>query len=131
VNDLDSLLPQVISGWQRGSAEVIESDATVSFTPVSSGEISRALYAVHDRQSPEGALEFIEKTSKVAYPEAGAQVRVGSVDGYFGTDGNRLATVAFVRGRFAFEILVTMPGGNPASQRDAAIALAREFEAAQ
>jgi hypothetical protein len=131
VGDLDSLLPQVISGWQRGSTEVVASDATVPFGPTTSGDISRALYSVHDRESVEGALEFIEMTSKVAYRQDGAQVRVGTVDGYFGTDGSRLATVAFARGRFAFEVVVTVPDGDPASQTDAAIALAREFEAAK
>jgi hypothetical protein len=129
VGDLDSLLPQLISGWQRGAPVATDVDATVPFTPTTSQAMSRALYTVHDRGSAEAAQAFIDRTSKVAYRENGATVNVGVVEGYFGTDGSRLATVAFTRGRFAFEVVVTVPGGDPASSKDAVVALAREFEA--
>lgn len=129
IGDLDVLLPQVISGWQRGTTEKTEADATVSFSASLPGPASRALYAVHDRGSADGALKFIEDTSKVVYRSDGASVRVGAVDGYFGTDGNRLATIAFARGRFAFEVVVTVSEGAPASARDVTMVLAREFEA--
>ncbi|MDF1542768.1 MAG: hypothetical protein RQ731_07860 [Anaerosomatales bacterium] len=131
VTDLALLLPQVITGWERGSPLVEGSDATVSFSPTSAGTVSRALYSVHDRGSVEGALAFIENTSKVAFSSNGADVRIGQENGYFGSDERRLATAVFARGRFAFEVVVTVPDGNPASARDAAIALAGEFEAAQ
>lgn len=129
VNDLDSLLPQVISEWQRGSPVVSDADATVSFLPSASESISRALYSVHDRGSADAAVAFVDNTSKVAYGQNGASVSVGVVDGYFGTDGNRLATIAFARGRYAFEVVVTVPEGDPAAVRDATIVLAREFQA--
>jgi tetratricopeptide (TPR) repeat protein len=131
VSNMDSLLPQVISGWRRGSSVVDATSATVPFSPDTPGEISRALYSVNDRGSAAAALEFLENTSKVAYSQDGASMDVGVVNGYFGTDGNRLATVAFARGQFAFEVVVTVPGGDPASVKDAATALAREFEAAR
>ncbi len=129
VGDLDALLPQVISGWQRGTAEKTDVDATVPFTAAPTTAVSRALYAVHDRGSADDAVRFIEDTSKVVYSSDGSTVPVGVVDGYFGTDGGRLATVAFARGRYAFEVVVTVSEGEPASVRDAAIALAREFGA--
>ena len=131
VSDLASLLPQVVSGWVRGSPLAEGSDATVSFSPTSAGQISRALYSVHDRGSVEGARAFIENTSKIAYARDGADVRIGRETGYFGTDGTRLATAAFARGRFAFEVVVTVPDGGLASARDATVALGAEFEAAK
>lgn len=131
VSDLASLLPQVISGWERGSPLVDGADATVTFSPASAGPMSRALYAVHDRGSVEGARAFIEDTSKIAYRNDGADVRIGREMGYFGTDGARLATAAFARGRFAFEVVVTVPDGDPASFKDATVALGAEFEAAK
>lgn len=129
VGDLDALLPQVISGWQRGTAEKTDVDATVPFMAVSTTGVSRALYTVHDRGSADDAVRFIEDTSKVVYSSDGSPVRVGVVDGYFGTDGSRLATVAFARGRYAFEVVITVSDGEPASAKDAAVALAREFGA--
>ncbi|MBE0417669.1 MAG: hypothetical protein IBX63_07880 [Coriobacteriia bacterium] len=129
VGDLRSLLPEVISGWRRGTPVVDSTDATVSFEPVNPGAISRVVYSVHDRGSAAEAEAFIENTSKMAYPVDGASVPAGVVDGYFGTDGTRLAMVAFARGRFAFEVMVVVPGGDPASAKESAIALAREFEA--
>jgi hypothetical protein len=41
VSNMDSLLPQVISGWQRGSPVVDDTSATVPFSPDTPGEISR------------------------------------------------------------------------------------------
>ncbi|MBW6468551.1 MAG: tetratricopeptide repeat protein [Coriobacteriia bacterium] len=131
VGDLASLLPQVISGWERGSPLVEDADATVSFSPANAGAVSRALYSVHDRGSVEGARAFIEDTSKMAYASDGADVRIGREPGYFGTDGARLATAVFARGRFTFEVVVTVPDGSPASARDATVGLGAEFEAAK
>lgn len=127
--DLRSLVPDAITGWRRGTPVVSDTDVAVPFEPVAPGTVSRALYSVHDRGSAEAATAFVDTTSMVVYESDGAQVRVGAVDGYFGTDGNRLATVAFARGRYAFEVVVTVPGGTPVSVKEAAIALAREFEA--
>lgn len=128
-SDLRSLLPEIIGGWTRGTLVSDGTDATVPFSPNTAGDLSRLLYSVHDMGSPEAALDFIEGTSKVAYPHSGAVVPVGVVEGYFGTDGSRLATVAFARGRFAFEVVVTVLDGDPSTHKDAVRFLAREFEA--
>ena len=38
---------------------------------------------------------------------------IDGAPGYFGTDGTRYATYVYVRGRYAFEVLVTGNGRNP------------------
>lgn len=128
-NDLRALLPDVITGWRRGTRVADDTDATVPFEPATAGTISRVIYSVHDRGSAQRAVEFVENTSKTVFATDGSSVRVGVVDGYFGTDGNRLATIAFARGQFAFEVVAVTPDGVTASVKDALIDLAREFEA--
>lgn len=128
-SDLRTMLPDVITGWTRGTRVADDTDATVPFDPASPQAVSRVIYSVHDRGSADAALAFVENTSKVVFTTAGAPVRVGVLDGYFGTDGNRLATVAFARGRFAFEVVVVVPDGDIAAVRADAITLAQEFEA--
>lgn len=127
--DLRALLPEVITEWRRGNPVASDTDATVPFEAANPVDITRTLYSVHDLGSPDAAAGFVETTSKSAYSRDSAAVRVGVMDAYFGTDGGRLATVAFSRGRFAFEVVVTVPAGFPASAKDGAIALALEFEA--
>lgn len=131
VADISTLLPQLIKGWERGAPVADDVSATVAFLSADSGVVSRALYAVHDRGSADGARAFIENTSKVAYSKDGAVVRIGREDGYFGTDGRNLATAVFTRGRFVFETTVTVQEGSPASAKAAATALGEEFEAAR
>lgn len=127
--DMGLLLPELIDGWQRALPDVSEDSAGVSFDPARRGEIRLALFAVHDRENEAAAEQFIEDVSKRAYPEDSASVKVGKMDGYFGTNGTIAATVAFSRGRYAFEVTVTADGVQPRSVREAAIALATEFEA--
>jgi hypothetical protein len=48
--------------------------------------------------------------SKGSFPKDGAVVNVRGTTGYFGTDGMRFASVAFRRGRYVFEVIVTSSG---------------------
>lgn len=125
--DLTKLLPNAAPEYQLGAATTIKPDATVSGTPLSAGTVSLAVWSVHDKGSEAAAKEFITKTSKVAYPTAGSSVTVGGVDGYFGTDGTRYASVSFARGRYAFEVVLTSTGPAPDTLRQAALNAAEAF----
>ena len=127
--DMGLFLPEVIDGWQRGLPDVSQDSAGVSFDPSARGAIRLAVFSVNDRQTEAAAKQFIEDVSKRAYPQDGASVKVGNLDGYFGTNGAIAATVAFARGRYAFEVTVTADNVHPRTVRDAAIGLAQEFEA--
>lgn len=131
MRNLDVLLPQVITGWERGSTVVDETAATVPFLPTKTEALSRALYAVHDRGTPERAKAFIDTTSRAAYLNDVATVKIGREEGYFGTDGHRLATAVFARGQYVFEVVATVDSGEVAAAKDATIAMAQEFEASK
>lgn len=131
MRNLDVLLPQVIVGWERGSTVVDETAATVPFLPTKTEALSRVLYAVHDRGTPERAKAFIDTTSRAAYLNDVATVKIGREEGYFGTDGHRLATAVFARGQYVFEVVATVDSGEVAAAKDATIAMAQEFEASK
>jgi hypothetical protein len=108
---LKKLLPSAMDGFSLGSPQIIAPDATLAGEPNASdtGAIN-VVWAVHDRGSGSSAQKFLDGVSKGLYPKDPAVVTVRGVTGYFGTDGTRFATVAFRRGRYVFEVLVTSSG---------------------
>lgn len=129
VDDLTAMLPAVISGWQRGAPLALDDNASVTFEPAGRSPVTRALFSVNDRGSVKAAQEYIDGPIKRVYSQDGTKVNVGAVEGYSGTDGTRIVAVAFARGRFAFEVLVTVHEGAPVDSRGVAVELANEFEA--
>ena len=75
------------------------------------------------------AQKFLDGVSKGLYSKDPAVVTVRGVTGYFGTDGTRFATVAFRRGRYVFEVIVTS-SGPPADAKALAEKAAAAFPAA-
>ena len=134
VEDLGALLPASLEGYEFGMVTVLGSDANVSADPTSSGPVdvvTRALFSVHDLQNPDAAKSFIASVTKVAFPENSADVTAGGVPAYFGTDGARFATVAFSRGRFAFEVILTTDSGAPGTLLDLSVVAAAAFPDSQ
>ncbi|MBU4557233.1 MAG: tetratricopeptide repeat protein [Actinobacteria bacterium] len=128
VDDLATFLPRAVEGYDLGTPVTDGSDAIVAGTPEGSGSIeSNVLWAVHDLQDPSGAPAFLDRTSKALYPKDSAQVTVGSTTAYFGTDGTRFASVSWVRGRFAFELVMSSGGVSPVELKSAAVAAATAF----
>lgn len=131
VDDVTVLLPAGVEGFRMGSVVADESNAAVPLNPTvesdAYGRVSRVLLSVHDFGDPADAQRFIDQVIKVAYPADAGSVGVDGVDAYFGTDGNRLATVAYTRGRYAFEAVVTASMSTPSSLEDVAVLTARSF----
>lgn len=128
IDDLVSLLPPEVPGFFLGAASDSVADATVSGTPnTGSGTASRALWTVHDRKNARDAAAFLGAVSRSLYPEDGAEIVVDGTKAYFGTDGERFATVAYVRGRYAFEVVLTSISGDPARLRVEAVDAAKSF----
>jgi len=118
IDDLGKLLPEEAEGYALGTQTVVEGDATVSGSPNQPDlAASRAVWTVHDRKTPQSAKVFIERVSKSLHPQDAQSVVVDGVSGYFGTDGTRFATIAFVRGRYVFEVVLTSLDGKPAALR--------------
>jgi hypothetical protein len=124
---LKSLLPTAFPGYSVGGAEQGgPSDANVSATSDQAGSpVANILWTVHDLATSSKANAFLASVSKKLYSKNAAQVRVNDVTAYFGTDGRRFATVAYVRGRYAFEVVVTADA--PAGARGSASAAAAAF----
>lgn len=130
VADVGVLLPESVPGYELALAVVVGPDASVAADPVEGGPVGtvrRALFTVHDRATPDAADAFLRDVTRIAYPNDSANVTVDGVSAYFGTDGTRFAVVAYKRGRFVFEVVVTTAGQSPAALRDATVSAARAF----
>ena len=130
-DDITVFLPAQIDGWVLATPVGVGADGTVGAEPAASNTsmrpVSRVLLAVHDRGTSAKARAFVDGTIKRAYPKDGASVVILGAPGYFGTDGTRLAAVGFARGRYAFEIILTIPTGQPGTFKSAAEGLAAAF----
>ncbi len=128
--DVAVLLPTSVEGLSIGSITQDEITAVVPFDPVGGGPYSasmrRILLSVRDAGSAEVAATYRAQVSQVVYSKNASDVTVHGARGYFGTDGQRLATVSFTRGRFVFEVVVTAVG-DPAGVKDAAVRIASAF----
>lgn len=128
VKPLAKLLPSSAKGYSLGTRVGDSPDVTVSARPTGPpGDVTLALWAVHDRKTAKGAADFITNTSKKAYPKDGTSVSIDGATAYFGTDGVRFATVTYVRGRYVFELILTTTSGAPKQQKSLAEAAAKAF----
>jgi len=122
-----ALLPRTAEGYGLGVKTAADDDATVSGRPGPDMLGSRALWAVHYRGSEKAAAAFIEQVSKDLYPKDRTTVKIDGASAYFGTDGTRFATVAYVRGRYVFEVTLTTLDGTPSALRVEAEKAAKAF----
>lgn len=128
VADLALLLPRSAQGWLLGVPESSATDIALPADPQSPGPATRVVFSVHDLGDSKAARAFIENTSKGVYGRDAEQVTVQGVPAYFGTDGSRFASVAYVRGRYAFEVIMTSTSGvAPSALRALALSAASAF----
>ena len=104
--NISQLLPVAAAGYVMDAPQIVGSDASVSGDPSSGGV--RVIWAVHDRGSAAIASRFISAVSKRAYPKNAKTAVVDGASAYLGTDGRRFATAAYVRGRYVFEVIVSV-----------------------
>jgi uncharacterized protein (DUF2252 family) len=107
--------------------QIVDTDAQVSGEPSTRGV--RVIWAVHDRGSAATAAKFISAVSKKSYPKNAQTVSIDGATAYLGTDGGRYATAAYVRGRYVFEVIVSLQEASSSAvaqavpiARDAAVA---------
>jgi hypothetical protein len=102
----------------------VSDSASVSGGKGSSSD--RFIWTVRDMGSAAKAQAFLTKTSAVLYAKDKANVTVHGAPAYFGTDGASIATVAYARGRYAFELLAPK-GSSLSSAKTAALAAGAMF----
>jgi hypothetical protein len=133
--DVSILLPGAISGWTRGTVVADSAEGQVTYDPPVSSpsypKFVRVTFYVHDFKTDAKAKDFVSGTTKRVYTSEGSPVNIGASTGYSGTDGARLAVVAFARGRYAFEVMVNgRPGVSAADMKALALQLADSLPAA-
>ncbi len=129
IRNLSSVLPTAFPEFDLGQVVKIGADASVAGPAAHGGVIKNISWSVHDRKTPAGAKSFVSKTSKVLFSRNAATVTLRGLSAYFGTDGTKFATISFVRGRFAFEVLATVQGAAPASAKSELVKAANAFPA--
>jgi hypothetical protein len=129
VASVSAQLPAKFEGWLMGSVVDDRTDPSVFAEPKSrSAQATRITWSVHESSSEKNADQFIRKTSEVLYPKSSFVQEVDGAPVYFGTDGARYATVAYVRGRYVFEVLLSAADGvKPGVLGDLAIDAAGAF----
>lgn len=127
VADLAVLLPKSYAGFAVGTPTTDTASAVLVASPTKGGPVSHVQWSVYDRKTANGASQFISGVSKSLYGKDASSVTVHSVSGHFGTDGTLLASVSFVRGRYVFEVVLTVPGGSPSDAKSAAVSAANAF----
>lgn len=136
VADMTTLLPVSVKDWSKGTVVKQKSEALVTFEPNSGNAAGRstvrALVIAHDRGTSAKAQAFITKVDKRVYTKDKTSVDLGAVNAYFASDGTKLAVVAFARGRYAFEVILTaQPRVKPGTLKEAAVVVASRLPAAK
>ncbi len=130
VSDLKKLLPADVPGYAMGTPVADKVLANVPLDPASAdtiGRVSRVLLTVVDRGSAKAASQYVKNTTGVAFSKDSQTLKVDGASAYFGTDGVRLAAVAYSRGRYVFEVVVTSRGEPPRRLRDLSVVVATAF----
>lgn len=130
IENLSAFLPKDFSGYSMGFVAAIGDNADVSAVPAGSGaKAFRIAWGVRDRQTESAAKSYITKTSRTLYSKnPDDKIQIDGASAYFGTDGTELATVAYVRGRYVFEVVVVAEKqGSPESMKSLATEAARAF----
>lgn len=126
---LSRLMPKSAVGFDLGSYAEVDTEVTMSGSPTEGGQpVSVVLWAVHDFGTAAKATKFVSRVKTGAFTKNKATLSVDGVKAYFGTDGIRFATVAFARGRYAFEVIATtVKGAKPVQAKSIALEAARAF----
>jgi len=115
LSTMAKLLPAGFNDYFLGGSTTTQSESQVSATPVSARqEANQIIWTVHQTGSKAEARAFVSDVSKNLYANDSAALNFDGVTAYFGTDGARFATVAYIRGIYVFEVLVT---GNTTSPK--------------
>jgi hypothetical protein len=136
IADLLTLLPAAIEGYTVAPPEDQGVIAVTTAEPVrggaDAGKLTLVSYTVHDQKTAAAAKKFVSRVSKKVYAKNGdSSVTIGTRTGYYGTDGRRVATATFARGRYVFEVIATVASSNVNSQKARVIAAAKAFPASQ
>jgi hypothetical protein len=132
VSDLATLLPTGVAGYTSQLVETSTSSAILPLQPDRTGPmntVSLVVVTVLDKGTVPSALAYMAGFPR-AYPKDQQALRVGVQSALFGTYGSHLAAVAFSRGRYAFEVVVTSSKSAPASLTDIAVKVAEALPAA-
>lgn len=131
VDDLGSLLPVSVAGYDLAEPEISRTSAILALEPTFQGpygKVSIVVMTVMDKETAAAAKAYVDALPK-AYPQNGETLPVGADQARFGTDGSRLAAVAYSRGRYVYEVVATASRFDPMVAKPYAVAVATAFPA--
>jgi len=123
-----TLVPYSFTDYAVSGAEAQANGTSADISATAnkpSATVTTIEWTVLDRGTAAKATSFITSVSKKAYPLTPATVAVNGVNAYFGTNKVGLGTVAYTRGRYAFEVIITSK--NPANDQATAVQAASVF----
>lgn len=128
--DINTMLPTKLAGFKLEAPDVSSTDVIAIADPLSSAlaaRLTRVQLSVHKLSSAAKAAAFVSGTDKHAYPAHGQTLTIKGQTAYFGTYGKNFAVIAFAKGPFVYETILTSITGNPSSLIDVAKTVANSY----
>ncbi len=125
--DLIALLPQGdIPGYRRGILLEGGNSAQIDFLPNTSTrlKVSSLLITVRKMDNADQAKDFIQNTSKIAWPDNQKQVLIGGSTAYFGTNKYGYANLSWPSDVVVYEVQMLSATATPSGLYDDIVAIA-------
>ena len=90
--------PDTLAGFKPQKVEADVFAVSRVYLPSSSGRITMLTIVAEQHRSDQAAQDWIRDNVRSHYTQSARNVRVGSHDGYLGTDGQRFAVIAWSEG---------------------------------
>lgn len=112
--DIGSLIPVSITGYYSGSLSAGTNFAVRDFQPKGGNkDVEFLLITLHLQENEEGSKRFIERVSKVAFPQDAQMVTIDGKSAYFGTDGSTYGNLSWYEDKIVYEVQMMSATGEP------------------
>jgi hypothetical protein len=106
--------PDVLAGFKPEQVMADVFSVSRVYLPSASGQMTALTIAAEQHRSDQAAQDWVRDNVRSRYTQSARNVRVGSHDGYLGTDGQRFAVIAWTEGPVTV-VLEADTEGQPAS----------------
>lgn len=125
--ELLAMIPASVAGFEVANTELMDGTALRTFTPLTRGKIEGLAISAHGRATDALAQQFVETVDMRAFAHDAQTVVLGSLTAYFGTDGQVYATLAWSKGKVAFEVQMMSSRRLPKELMTDLVAVARQI----
>lgn len=116
---LETLLPKSVPGFERTAVSEDELGVFGCYLPLARGEVESMTVSIWNKKDNSSARSFLNKGSKVLFPDGGEDFTYKGYPAYFGVDEDEdEATFVWIVDRILFELYAKGTKGKPVELRD-------------